>query len=151
MPTAKQIALIHLAKKQLGLDEELYRSVLQGYGRAATATELDAGGFKRVMAYFTACGFRSTWTKRTFGERRGMASPRQVELIRQLWRQWSGGDDNAHLDAWIERSFHVTALRFLPSEKAAKAITALKAMAGRKRNDVTEGSAGAPPSQQEPH
>lgn len=133
MPTPKQIAVVHLAKKQLGMDEEMYRTVLKLHGGVTSAADLDARGFERVMAYFTACGFRSTWTKRTYGERAGMASPRQVELIRELWRQWAGADDEKGLNAWLERSFHVSALRFLPASTVGKAITGLKVMAARKQ------------------
>ncbi len=140
MPTPKQLAVVHLAKKHLGMDEELYRSVLKLHGCAESAADLDARGFERVMAYFTACGFRSTWTKRTYGERAGMATPRQVDLIRQMWRQWSGSDDDAALNAWLERSFHVSALRFLPATSVGKAITGLKTMTRRKREAAREGA-----------
>lgn len=134
MPTPKQIALIHLAKKHLAMDEDLYRAVLKHHGGVDSAKDLDARGFTRVMAYFTACGFRSNWTKRTFGARPGMATPRQVELIRALWRQWSDTDDEAGLNAWLERSFHISALRFLPAGEVGKAITGLKVMVARKRD-----------------
>ena len=134
----KKIALLHLASKQLGFDDETYHAVLFRYGRAAlTASDLDQEGFEGVMAYFTACGFRSDWTKRTFGNRPGMASPRQIDAIRAMWREWSGSADDAALNKWIERSFHVTALRFLTSETAGKAINGLRAMCRRSKPDDT--------------
>ncbi len=133
MLTPKQIALIHLATKRLGFDDEIYRAILMAHGGVASAKELDFRGFERVMAYFTAHGFRSTWTSRTFGERPGMASPKQVDLIRSLWAQWSEDGEETSLNAWLEKSFQVSALRFLPSPLAAKAITGLKAMVRRKR------------------
>lgn len=131
--TPKQTALVHLAAKQLGFDDDIYRTILKVHGGVDSARDLDNRGFERVMAYFTAHGFRSTWTQRTFGKRPGMASPRQVDLIRDLWTEWSGKSDEASLNAWLERSFHVTALRFLSSAAAGKAISGLKAMISRKR------------------
>jgi len=97
-----------------------------------SAADLTPEGFKGVMDYFNACGFRSDWMKRTYGNRPGMASPNQIDLIRKLWRQWSGEDNEKDLNLWLDRSFRVSALRFLTPEIAGKAITGLRAMAGRK-------------------
>ena len=66
-----------------------------------------------------------------FGRRPGMATPEQVELIRALWREWSGGDDEAALNTWMEHFHRVSSLRFLTAGTAGKAITALKAMKRR--------------------
>lgn len=131
--TRKQIALVNLAAKELGFVDDGLLSVLFHIGGGAMkASELDAAGFDAVMAYFTAWGFRSNWTKRTFGDRQGMATPRQVDLIRDLWREWSGADDEPALNAWLERSYGVSALRFTTSAVASKAIAGLKAMKRRK-------------------
>lgn len=132
MISAKQIGLIHVAAKQLALPEDTYRAILRQHGGVGSAGDLDPLGFERVMAYFNALGFRSTWMRRTYGERRGMASPRQVNLIRHLWRDWSGGDDEAAIGKWLDGHFGVAALRFVTSEVAQKAITALRQMARRK-------------------
>lgn len=130
----KQIALIHVAKKRLGLDDDMYRAILYKLGGVMSAKDLNAAGFEAVMEYFTACGFRSDWTHRTFGRRPGMASPAQVDLIKSLWSEYTGRDDEAALNKWLERSFHVSALRFLPASMAQKAITGLKRM--KSRNSV---------------
>ncbi|MEM7428012.1 MAG: regulatory protein GemA [Pseudomonadota bacterium] len=133
MPTAKQIAVVHLAAKELGLDDDTYRAVLKRWGGVTSSKDLDQGGFEKVMAYFTACGFRSTWTRRTFGKRPGRASPAQTDLIRKLWREWSGDDDELALNAWLDRSYHIAALRFVTPEIAKKAIEGLKIMVRRKQ------------------
>ena len=135
MITAKQIALVHLASKQLGFDDDTYRAILlQKGGGVTSAKELDQDGFRGVMAYFTEWGFRSDWTKRTFGTRPGMATPGQVELIRKLWAEWSPDSDEAALNHWIERFYHVTALRFLDRDAASKAVNGLRAMIRRRQD-----------------
>lgn len=145
MPTAKQIALVHVARKQLGFDDDTYRAILHHHGGgAASAAELDRDGFDGVMAYFTAWGFRSTWTKRTYGRRAGMATPNQVELIRKLWREWSGGDDEAALNHWVERFYHVAAVRFLTPDAASKAINGLRAMIARKGHQAASAPTDTP-------
>lgn len=131
----KQLGVIHVAKKKLGLDDDSYRDIL---GRAAgvdSAADLDEIGFMRAMQCMTALGFRSDWTKRTFGNRPGMASPSQVEKIRKLWAEWYGPDDrDAALNAWLAKQAKVAALRFLPADKVTAVLTPLKAMAARKQN-----------------
>ncbi len=133
MLTTKQIALLHVAARQLRLDDHTYRAVLKRYGGVSSSKDLDGAGFNQVMAYFTACGFRSNWTKRTFGHRAGRASPGQIELIRDLWHQWSGHDDELALNAWLDRSYGIAALRFLTPEVARKAIEGLKVMTKRRQ------------------
>ena len=136
--TREQLAVIHVGKKYMatcvpGFNDDMYRAILYKLGGGVvSAKDLDAAGFEAVMEYFTSWGFRSDWTKRTFGARKGMASPRQVELIRDLWRKWFGAEDDARLDKWIAHHFGVTALRFATPEVASKAITALRAMVKRK-------------------
>ncbi|NJL08487.1 MAG: regulatory protein GemA [Bacteroidales bacterium] len=130
--TPKQIALIHVAKKRLGLTEDQYRALLLWAGGVESAKDLDAAGFERVMGHLTSWGFKSDWNRRTFGNRPGMASPRQVDLIRDLWRQFSGADDDAALGKWLERSYKVSSLRFVDAAAAQKAITGLRAMTRRK-------------------
>jgi hypothetical protein len=133
--SAGQCKLIHVARRQLQLTEDDYRAILDGYGGVASARDLDHEGFDRVMAYFNQCGFVSTWKKRTFGNRPGMASPGQVDLIRKLWRAWSdNSDQEASLNRWLENKFGISALRFLDPAGASKAITALRAMGARKRD-----------------
>ena len=134
--TKKQIALLHVAKRDLGLTDDDYRAILARYGHCESSADLDASGFEHVMRYFTALGFRSTWTKRTYGNRPNMASPSQVELIRFLWQQFTDIDDpqDNELNRWLSRFHHTSALRFVSAEKAPKVISALKAMVARQQN-----------------
>lgn len=133
MLAAKRVAVVHVARRQLGLGEEDYRAVLRQFGNGAeSAKDLDEDGFEGVMERFDAFGFRSTWKRRHYGNRPGRASPRQVALIRHLWREWADAEGDAALDRWLENSFKVSSLRFLTSEGAQQAISALKAMNARK-------------------
>lgn len=132
---AKKIALLHVAKKQLRLDDDSYRDILRRCAGVDSAPDLDEIGFLRVMKYMTALGFRSTWTKRTFGYRPGMASPAQVELMRKLWAEYHGPHDSeSALNAWLSKYHKVSALRFVSAEKARAVIAALRAMIARKQN-----------------
>jgi hypothetical protein len=74
--TNKQLALLHVAKSRLGLDEDTYRAVLLSCGGVESARDIDADGFALIMYRFEELGFRSDAAKRTYGARLGMASPR---------------------------------------------------------------------------
>lgn len=134
--TKKQTALLHVAKRDLGLSDDDYRAILARYGKAESAADLDVAGFNHVMRYLTACGFRSTWTKRTYGYRPTMATPPQVDIIRSLWAKFRGADDpdDIELNKWLGRFQKVGALRFVDNKKAAKVISALKAMVARQQD-----------------
>ncbi|WP_159585850.1 regulatory protein GemA [Chelativorans xinjiangense] len=129
----KKIALLHVAKRQLGLDDDAYRDILKRWGGVETSRELEPLGFEKVMICLKELGFQSTGAKRNFGDRPGMATPPQVALIRRLWAQYDPDDQGeAHLNAWLHKYHHVSVLRFVSAEKAASVIPALKAMVGRK-------------------
>lgn len=56
--------------------------------------------------------------------------------MRSLWAEYHGGRDenDAALNAWLTRFLHVSALRFVTSQKTQAVLVALKAMVVRKRN-----------------
>lgn len=58
-----QKAVIHVAKKQVGMSEEEYRSMLSGFG-VASSKDLSFQGFKAVMTHFEKLGFVSTYAKK---------------------------------------------------------------------------------------
>jgi hypothetical protein len=69
-----------------------------------------------------------------FGQRTGMASYAQLELIRQLWREFTdfAHEGEAELDAWLLRHSKVSSLRFLTAAQAQKVIAALMSMRRRR-------------------
>lgn len=135
MPSRRQLALLHVAKAKLGLSDDEYRAVLLGAGGVDSGAKLDAAGLDAVLGYFEHIGFQPLGSVGAhYGERPGMASPAQVQLIRDLRREYQGAFDAKALDRWLNRSFGVASLRFADAGVAGKAITALKAMKTRKRS-----------------
>jgi len=133
LPDGK-LRLIHVARRQLDLAEDDYRAILSLYGGVNSATMLDQAGFTSVMARFGELGFRSTSSRRPLPARSGMASPGQVQLIRQLWAEFTEGEGtDATLGKWLERTFKVSALRFVTADLAFKTIGGLKGMKGKQR------------------
>ncbi|MEI7606696.1 MAG: regulatory protein GemA [Rhodospirillaceae bacterium] len=137
----KKIALIRVAKSQLGLNDDDYRAVLKRCGNVDSSKDLDLTGFKAVMSYFEQCGFKSTSKKRNFGNRPGMATEKQVVLIRKLWGDFTGGTGtDVTLGKWLDRTFKVSSIRFVNAETARKAIGALTAMARKTTAGIASGA-----------
>jgi phage gp16-like protein len=127
--TKEKLSVIHIAKKQLGLEEEEYRKIIRDLGGVESSKELTEAGFEAVMFRFYQLGFQSTWNKKNLGYRPRMASPRQIAMIRELWGQFTEGQgDDASLGKWLEGKFKVSSIRFLDSATAHKACGALKRM-----------------------
>lgn len=129
-----QKAIIHVAKGKLGWDEDTYRQVLIRIAGVTSSTELDQEGFSAVMGFAEYCGFRPLGKGASrYGNRPGMATFAQLELIRELWREVHGARecDDAALLGWLRKFFKVDSMRFLTMEGARKAITALKAWKSR--------------------
>ena len=132
-----KVALIHVAKHQVGMADDAYRAMLRELGGVASSTDLDAAGFIAVMARFNVLGFtnRNGFAHAAAGSRdspEGMASAAQLALVRGLWRRWHGADDSRPLRHWLEGHYHVSDLRFADAATAQKAIEGLKAMLSRK-------------------
>lgn len=99
--TPKQLVLLRIAAKEIGLVEAAYPSILHDFGRAESSAELDQLGFEWMLQLFTELGFEPKRQGKVriesagdkFGKRVNMASPAQVELIRKLWTEWQGTVD----------------------------------------------------------
>ena len=129
----KQLALIHVAKKQLGLSDGDYRMILLNSAGVETARDLDTGGLDAVMRRFQALGFTPSANPHCYGPRPGMATTAQVGAIRAQWREYTDGEGtDSSLGRWLFRTCGVSHVRFLTSSDASKAITGLRAMLRRK-------------------
>lgn len=130
-----QIRLFKTAVRKLCLSDDDERSILADFD-VTSCKDLDRASFGAVMVYLRQLGFDPVAPGGpNYGEWPGMASFRQLELIRSLWSEHTGGASAAARAAWLERWFKVSDERFLTKGTAQKAITALLAM--RKRPKKT--------------
>ncbi len=59
-PRRKKLAIIHIAKKELGLDDETYRALLWGACRLSSAKDLQTEAqYQRIMKAFRQAGYQS--------------------------------------------------------------------------------------------
>jgi len=123
--TRIQISLIHVAKEQVGMADDSYRAMLKNVAGVSSSTELNRMGFELVMDNFSRLGFKNP---KRFGERRGMASPKQLAYIRSLWHEYTGSQNDEPLIKFISNKWHVSHLRFIDTALAPKIITTLRKM-----------------------
>jgi hypothetical protein len=130
MITGKQLAMIQAAKRQLALTEQEYRNLLGNVGGVGSARDLTPEGFTALIRAFEAFGFQRT--NPPLHVRRGMATPVQLALVEALWRDYAGDNSGERLRHWLERSYKISALRFMTQDHAAMAINGLRVMLRRK-------------------
>jgi hypothetical protein len=131
--TSQQKAIVHVARQQLGLDAEDYRAMLKREAGVESAADLTQRGFERFMAAAAAAGFKSTSKRKPYGTRDYMATNRQVAYIRNLFWEWAERPSEEALNAFLERKFKISSVRFLTLERAPDVIGTLRRMVDRKR------------------
>lgn len=78
---------IHIAKKQLNLDDETYRTILASKGGATSSKDLDFAGRARVLAYFQTMGFKPKATAKSKRPARPTPSVDALPLVRRIRAQ----------------------------------------------------------------
>lgn len=130
MSRASAIAKVHVAKKQLGLDDETYRAVLRRVSGRDSAAELNEVQLGNVIREFVRLGWTGGADLRTGRTSTG-------RLIRALWRDASREKSEASLRSMIRRILTL-AEDVIPDPDmlnvadASKVIEALKSMKRRR-------------------
>lgn len=123
-----ELAQIHVAKKQLALDDDTYRAILWTVGRVRSAGDLDWTGRKQLLEHFKAKGWKPTPPKKK-------PDPVQVgdqaDLVRALWRDLHQAEKvrepgEAALGGWLKRNRLPERVEWLDTKQLTRAIEALK-------------------------
>lgn len=124
--TNGQLAVLHVAKKRLGLDDATYRSMLKSYDGVESAKDLSLRGFRQIMNCFVDAGFGTK-----LAETPGMATSAQIRKIYASWWALGGsyyekGQERKTLQGFLSKRFRVDHEKFLSFNKARKVIEAIK-------------------------
>lgn len=136
-----QLAKIHIAKKQLGLDDEAYRAMLWTVARVRSSKDLDEHGRERVIEHLRRGGFKPAAPAR--GQFPGRphnvdSSPqlRKVEaLLADAGRPWD------YADSLSKSMFNVDRVAWCNPAQLQSLIAALVMDQRRRRKKAAE-SAG---------
>ncbi|WKE65037.1 regulatory protein GemA [Gallaecimonas kandeliae] len=130
MASKQQIQLIHIAKAQLGLDDDLYRQLLMDIGGAPSSKELTFAKADAVLEHLKSKGFKAI-PKGRLSPKSGTAAVGAVDKIRAIWITMSkqgfvrDGSETA-LDKWVCSVTQVRHVGWLKQRSAAQALEALK-------------------------
>lgn len=128
----REKAILHIAKKDLALDDEVYRGILEAYAGVRSSVDLDRAGYNRVLSRFKELGFSPRPKRKRFQNlsgRPGMATPAQLRKIEAMWVTVSDSTRPATtLRRFLFNRFRTTDLRMLTTATASNVIEALKAM-----------------------
>lgn len=134
---ANHIAAIHVLKSKLQLSDEDYRALIKGLTRKTSSKDMTDRERQAVRDHLQSLAERMGVAKparrgapRAFAQAKAAASPRE----RKVWALWNqlGRDgvvrdtSTRALNAWVERTVHVSALGFANSAQLDTLIEALK-------------------------
>ncbi len=130
-------AAIHVAKKQLGLDDDAYRDLLLRVGGQPSSKDMTPVQQNAVLDEMRRLGFRpASGSVRFKGARKGLEG-RFVRKLQAMWiAAWNLGvvEDrrDSALIAFVKRQTHIDHIRWLHDKaEADKVIEAIKAWTAR--------------------
>lgn len=137
----REIQFIHIAKQQLGMDDDTYRAMLLSVAGVSSSTELDIRGRKQVLDHLKTCGFKVRSTGKATGASkakpsRPLASDPESRKIRALWIMLHelGAVRNPAEEAlasYVKRLTKVDALQWIDGHQSEVVIESLKKWAMR--------------------
>jgi len=143
MLTNKQIALVHVACKELGISEDDRHLIQEEIGGARSLKKMSEAGWRALVRHFEERGFRAYPPVSVAGPLRDSpesAGDSKSRLMRKLYAEWRDlagvyyepGKERAALRGFLRKRLGVDHERFLTAEQAIKAIEAVKAIKARK-------------------
>lgn len=145
------IRLIHVAKRDLDMDDDTYRSILRQIGNKSSAADLSVPNLEKVLEHLKRSGFkvrskgRQAAVKRPAAPKssRPLAQDAESKKIRALWlfMHQIGVVKNPSEDAlaaYVKRIVGVDALQWISGEQAETLIETLKKWAMRFLPGVVE-------------
>ena len=142
-PPRWDLAKIHIAKKELGLTDSLYREVLSVFFGKRSAKDLNPREVEALLEHFKGLG----WTPRPaggyisgrsatpfhkkyddLGDRPRMATPAQLRKIETLWMTGPGVRMKTFpaLRHFLAHYFQISDLRFVKADPVTPIIAAVR-------------------------
>ncbi len=124
------VKLIHIAKKELCLEDDVYRAVLFGVVGKTSCSACTIVELNEVFETLKKAGFKIRKKLPVQEKQRNhFCTERQRYYIKGLWELASQNKTEKSLSAIIKRIAGVDDLRFLKKEDATKVILALRDIA----------------------
>ncbi|HSH71582.1 MAG TPA: regulatory protein GemA [Methylophilaceae bacterium] len=130
-----ELAQIHIAIKQLGIDDDTYRSILWTVARVSSAKDLDFHQRKQLLEHFKSKGWKARPPVKAKAARPLSTDP-QHQMIRGLWLELHElkavlDPSEAAIQRFIKNQKRVDRIEWLKDNQASDIIEALKAWKAR--------------------
>ena len=135
----RDLAKIHIACQQLGIDDDEYRDLLLQVVNVRSARDLGPNGRRRFLAHLQKLGWkpvapkqrRTTKDRQPAADRSALADDKQSKMIRGLWLELADmgvvrNRSEAALASYVKRQVGIDALQWLSTAQASNMIEALK-------------------------
>jgi phage gp16-like protein len=129
----RELAQIHIAKKQLGIEDDAYRDMLRTIGRVESSADLGDHGRKAVLEHLKKCGFQaSRSTKPKLSSKPGAwdwvnnAAPERQAMLRKIAVMLKDADREKHYaDGIAKNMFHVERIEFCQPAQLHSIVAAM--------------------------
>ncbi len=127
-----ELAKIHMAAKELGLDRDTYEDVLWTVARVRSAADLDSTGRFKVIAHFKALGWKPKggrkWGRKpnVTGDKTALMGKLEA-LLADNKLPWS------YADGMSKRMFKVDKVAWVSQPQLRKLVAALQISVNRKK------------------
>lgn len=120
----RELAQIHIAKKDLGLDDETYRDMLFTIARVRSSGELDHAGRRRIIEHLQARGWKPKAGVKPKVANKGSSKTALISkigaLLTVLEKPW------AYADGMAAKMFKVEKIIWLTPQQLHKLVAALE-------------------------
>jgi phage gp16-like protein len=123
------LAKVHVAKKQLALDDDTYRTMLRSVAGVDSAKDLTRETADRLLAHMERCGFQP---KKTLNRRPRVAASRAAQISKIEALLADAGRPWEYVIGMVKRICKVDAIEFCDGEMLGKLIAALQVDAKRR-------------------
>ncbi len=120
------LAKVHVAKKQLGMADEVYRDMLEAQFGTRTSADLTIGQLERLIGLFERGGWQAPERHASGADNR--ATEPQIALIKVRWAEFARHPDWSAFERWLRRYWKRDRVEWLTREEASKVIATLDRM-----------------------
>ncbi len=136
MATNNQLAKIHIAKNDVGLSEDDYRSFLNRITGKESAKLMTPREANAVLDEFKRLGWKPKTTKpkklkyQDLANRTGMASPKQLRMIEAMWMTGSRIREKTPtaLRKFLNNKFAISDMRFIEDNQVGRIVRSINSI-----------------------
>jgi phage gp16-like protein len=122
----QDLKLIHVALRQLGMDDATYRGILWACGRVTSAKDLDHAGRQLVIEHFKRCGFKVQAKQAHPGRPTNLNSANRGPLLSKIEALLAdAGRPWAYVDGMAKKMFGVDRVQFCHEQQLHRLVAAL--------------------------